>query len=845
MELLYNPDVMSEEEIKATFVARQPLVGKLIAMIERQPDGAGVQHVVIIAPRGMGKTTVLLMVKFTLKDCSLTDRWQAVKFPEESYGIYDLADFWIQTLELLAVETNDDAPRAQAEELKRKYPNNDDLQEAALAAIKDWRRKHNKRLLLLVENFDMILAQINDEQDNARLRDTLMNDGTMMLLGGATTFFKEARSYDQPLYNFFQIENLNDLRFEQMQELLRSRAALDALPNFDATLKANAGRLRVLEYFTGGNPRLVLMLYRVVTQSDLSEVRRGLETLLDQVTPYYKAKIEALPPQQRKILDHIARISGKTNEGLTPAEIAEAVRLSPNQTSAQLKRLSELGYVRAANMRGRSVPYTLAEPLYAIWHQMRFGHDARQRMQWLVSFLKAWYEREEMGPESERLTTRFRDQLHASRLQAARDTLEHHRYLAQAMDDASIRVRAIESIIQGHLELGDSETIKKELLAGCSLKDLSEGTLEKLCAIKCISKKEAQQARRARGSAAPSKRDQKFAELIAAAKTAYFEDKAEEALQHFDRAIEINPNDSDAWYYRGDTLADLGKYEEAIASFNRAIEIKPDHHEAWISRGLVLAILGRFNEAIDSYDRAIEIKPDDPDAWYYRGRTLVDFGKYERALESYNRAIEIKPDDPEFWYSRGSLLGTLGGSDEAIASYDRAIEIKPHYHEAWYNRGCQLSDLNKRDEAIMSYERVIKIKPDYHNAWYNCGLLYLEPFTDLVRQGKFDQARQVWDKALSFGRKAKDNQWFETAFYDLQTVAQMGQWDFVCQLISESNLEEQIFPLARAIDYLQTGDESLIERLSPEVKGIVKEVVAKLRPVAKSTKSPKTKTRKV
>src|SRR5206468_306266 len=161
-----------------------------------------------------------------------------------------------------------------------------DLQEAALALIKDWSQKHKKRLLLLIDNFDVILDQIHDERENARLRNVLMNDGTMMIIGTATTFFREARGYDQPLYNFFQIFNL--------------------------------------------------------------------EKLLDEVTPYYKAKMESLPPQQRKILDHIARVSGKTSEGLTPSEIAEATRLTVNQVSAQLKRLSDLGYVRAANLRERS-----------------------------------------------------------------------------------------------------------------------------------------------------------------------------------------------------------------------------------------------------------------------------------------------------------------------------------------------------------------------------------------------------------------------------------------------------------------------------------------------------------
>jgi hypothetical protein len=267
MELLYNPDAMLEEEIKATFVARHELIDELLDLIAQQPDGAGVQHVVIIAPRGMGKTTVLLMAQFAVRDGDLATKWQPVKFAEESYGVYDLSDFWIEALIRLSAETEDTELLKRAEKLKTQYRDSNDLQEAAFALIKDWRQKHQKRLILLVDNFDMILEQINDEQDNARLRDVLMNDGTVMLLGGATTFFREARAYNQPLYNFFKILNLNNLRFAEMQDLLRRRAKIDKVEGFEETLKANEGRLRVLEYFTGGSPRLVLMLYRVVTQS--------------------------------------------------------------------------------------------------------------------------------------------------------------------------------------------------------------------------------------------------------------------------------------------------------------------------------------------------------------------------------------------------------------------------------------------------------------------------------------------------------------------------------------------------------------------------------------------------
>jgi DNA-binding transcriptional ArsR family regulator len=560
MELLYNPDQMPESEVKETFVAREQLLDDLVELIKGQPEGAGVQHAVIIAPRGMGKTTVLLMVKFAVKDRGLVGQWQTVKFPEESYGIYDLADLWIQTLELIAADTGDAELRRVTNDLKIEYPKNDELQEAAYAAIRYWRRKHSKRLLLLVENFDQILEQINDERDNARLRDVLMNDGTIMILGSATNFFKEARAYDQPLYNFFKIYNLADLKLAQMQELLRRRAKVDRITDFETKLKQNASRLRALKYFTGGNPRLVLMLYRVVSRSNVTEVRRALEKLLDEVTPYYKAKVEMLPPQQRKILDHIARVSGQTSQGMTPKEIAEAVRLPQNQTSAQLKRLAELGYVRVANLRGRSSWYTLSEPLYAIWHQMRLGPGARERMKWLVVFLRLWYSVDEMDAESRRLSIRFQESLSAN----------------------------------------------------------------------------------------------------------------------------------------------------------------------------------RFSEA--------------------------------------------------------------GERDKALASYDHALEIKPDNDTAWFGRG----------------------------------IVYLQWSLELAQEGKLGAARERWNEALASGGKSNDENWPDVVAAILLDVVIAGQFEFARQLITEAGMEEQLFPLARAIDYLQTGDEALIEKLSPEVRGIVEEVVAKLRAISQA-----------
>lgn len=277
------------------------------------------------------------------------------------------------------------------------------------------------------------------------------------------------------------------------------------------------------------------MLYRVVTQSDITEVRRGLEKLLDQVTPYYKAKIESLPAQQRKILDHIARVSGRTREGARPAEIAEATRLKPNQASAQLKRLSELGYIRAANLRERNSYYTLSEPLYAIWHQMRFGRDARQRLRWLVDFLKVWYDADEMRTESKRLSDSFRNHLTAGRLTDARNALDHQRLLMEAMEESLTKALTRESVIGGYLELHELEILKKEVLTSDMLPNLSRETLTALHEAGCISQEEAERAKVSAPSSAEIERKADLAAALMLASTFFREGNASAALPQIER----------------------------------------------------------------------------------------------------------------------------------------------------------------------------------------------------------------------------------------------------------------------------------------------------------------------
>jgi tetratricopeptide (TPR) repeat protein len=735
IENFYNPELMPVEELKATFVAREGLVDELVDLIKHQPKGAGTQHVVIIAPRGMGKTTVLLMLQLAIRERGL-DRWVPVKFPEESYHITDLADFWIVVLEHTAAEVHDQDLLARTDRIKKEYRDSERLQQAALALIKDWSKKHGKRLVVMVENIDGIFEQIGDERANAALRDTLMNDGTVMLIGGATTYFEEARAHGQPLYNFFKIYNLGRLSFDQMQELLRKRASVDGVADFDQILEANRARVRALEYFTDGNPRLVLMLYRVIMQSELTEIHRGLEKLLDEVTPYYKAKVESLPVQQRKILDHIARLSSETGEGQTPAQIAEATRLPANQVSAQLKRLAELGYVRPANVRGRNSFYTLSDRLYAIWHQMRTGRDARQRMRWLVDFLRRFFEAQEIVAKLEELHERVWGLGRRGDKGQAMRLLEYMSYLADACAGVEVRAAAMRGVVQRGLQT-DADRFVAELLPTIDLQSLGDGD-----AASCVVRASAQYASRG----------------------------FDAALSSVEMALSLEPANAMSWYFRGKILAALGRDKDALASFERAAELE-NRFEHEIEKGKLLLFSGRFHEALASLERCIEMQPDSVEALLCRAVAHRKMGHQSE--------------------SRLDLQDLL-----SVAASDRRAP--------WFATFLAYLVLNRDDEADEEWARLVVAAND--------------------------------------ARK-------EVAVTVLPQVARMRGLEFAKRLISTPGLRDHpsALPYTRAIDYLLTGDRTPVEKLSPEIRGIVEQIIAsfekqavpKPQPLPKKPRTPR------
>ncbi len=224
--------------------------------------------------------------------------------------------------------------------------------------------------------------------------------------------------------------------------------------------------------------------------------------------------------------------------------------------------------------------------------------------------------------------------------------------------------------------------------------------------------------------------------------TALFEKgKVDEAIVHYQETLKIKPSYAEAHLNLGSALQLKGKMDEAITHYREALEINPDYAEAHNNLGNVLRQTGRVDEAITHFQRALGINPDDVKALNNLGTALQQKGRVDEAITQYQEALKIKPDSVEALNNLGSALRQKGRVDEAITQYQNALQINPGYVDALNNLGSALRQKGRVDEAISHYQEALKIKPDFAGAHYNLG-------NALLQKGSMSEAIAHFQMAL-------------------------------------------------------------------------------------------------
>ena len=201
------------------------------------------------------------------------------------------------------------------------------------------------------------------------------------------------------------------------------------------------------------------------------------------------------------------------------------------------------------------------------------------------------------------------------------------------------------------------------------------------------------------------------------------EGKLEESISEFTKALEFNPDNTEAYFNRGIALAESGKIEEALQDYQTVLVLNPGSDKVHYNIGLINYNTGDFEEAFKHFSKAIELNPDNSDAYYNRGLINYRNKKLDAALEDYTRAIELNPNDEGAFYSRGNLRFIKKDHQGAIADFTKVIELNPQKYQAYYNRGILRLKQDDTEGAYADHSKVIELNPKNDKAYYNRGVV--------------------------------------------------------------------------------------------------------------------------
>ena len=285
----WNPGLLqSNDAVREQFVVRQHELAVVLEVLRGNIKAPSCQHVLVVAPRGRGKTMLLARVAAELHaDTGLSEHLLPVRFVEESQEIFTLADFWLETLFHLARESAGYDPEV-AREVRETHADlsgrwgEETLGDQALAAVLWAADRLGRQLVLMVENVQALCDTV-DDGFGWKLREVLQSEPRIMLLATATSRFQELDDAREPFFELFRPVELEPLSTEECRELWH-------VVSGDAV---SAREMRPREILTGGNPRLLVTVAGCGPPRSLLRLMDELVTLIDEHTESVRSHMEA------------------------------------------------------------------------------------------------------------------------------------------------------------------------------------------------------------------------------------------------------------------------------------------------------------------------------------------------------------------------------------------------------------------------------------------------------------------------------------------------------------------------------------------------------------------------
>lgn len=294
-----------------------------------------------------------------------------------------------------------------------------------------------------------------------------------------------------------------------------------------------------------------------------------------------------------------------------------------------------------------------------------------------------------------------------------------------------------------------------------------------------------------------------------------------------------------------------GDIETVRKESARLMEENPNDYNAWFVRAGVYTIDKKHDKAITAYKRGLEMEPGFYVGWYSLGNEYLSHKKYSKAIDSYKKVLEVNSKFYFAWVAMGNTYAAIEKYKKAITAYKKAIKITPDDFAIWNQLGFSYLQLKKMKESINCLEKALRLNPDNEKSFAGLGAVYLINFADSVFKEKEQDAISNLRTALHYLSKSPEYQELYVVFASiLQQLLAEKKINLIKMSLNEienvkqKELLEFLSPYSILINYLETKDSEILDRLRREDRIIVEEMLKtyEAKPKKKTIRKKKAKT---
>jgi tetratricopeptide (TPR) repeat protein len=644
----YTPSLLPKEALEETFVQREQLAQRLVALTTDCLQTGSTRNVMLVGPRGIGKTHLISLLYYRIRALEADGRSCVMAWlREEEWGVSSFVELLMRILRALE-ECQPGITDGHAADMVYGLAPADRARAAAdivLRAVK------GRVAVILCENMDSLFEGIGPEGQK-RLRSLLQENPSFVVIGTSQALFRGVSARTSPFYGFFEVVHLKPLTVDEASLLLSKLASArgeSELVSFIASPKGRA-RVRAINHFANGNHRVYMIFSHFLSRDSLDDLVDPFMQMVDGLTPHYQARMASLPLQQRKIVEYLC----ECRRAAPVKEIAERCFVSQQTASSQLGTLTSKGYVRSKGF-GRRSHYELTEPLMRLAVEVKRHRGEPIRL--FVDFLRIHYTYEEL-----------RNRLEI----CARGNPVERTYIECAMREA--RASGGDPVV---------DELAAELTERHDRRDY-DGAL-----------KYAEALVDRRGSAA---------DYCLLGDALWHLHRLPDALSAFENAARENPRVPEAWSGQAAVLREIGRLDDGETAANRALDLDTKNVVALIQIVAINIARGDHAAVLRACDKLLAVAPTNRYALGIRAATLTSLERWNEVLPASEAALRADRRDASARVCRIKALRAIGRKADARRHAMALVRHTPSTGFGCFVAAEALMDIGMPGEALEMFD---------------------------------------------------------------------------------------------------------------------------------------------